>query len=794
MIIYRETVNNFINQCFNGTGAYAIENIVSERMRLCGINAFDESQKRAWANSLPEMAKILRNSQINGTVDVAIEYKIHQSRDRIDFLICGQDENNRKNIVIVELKQWSVVSKSNKKNFVHTIGGHGEGDYWHPSYQAANYSQLLINFNEYIREKKVSIPACSYLHNMAPGNAVLLNNRELFPLTETSPVFYNGDGEKLGKFIERHIRKPDKGLLYDVENSKIIPSKYLADMLSQAIRGNEFFSYDEAQATAVAQIVSSVRDAIYYNSKETIIIRGGAGTGKSVVAINALGQLLNSTINGRRPNTVYVTSNSAPRVLYAQELIRDDFTKSSLKSLFVYPTVFVHEAEDNFDCALVDEGHRIFDFKGGVGIKKGTHVLEEIIKKSKVSVFFIDENQAVTDTDFATIERIREAALRCRSRVIESPQLELKTQFRVTGGEEYIAFVRSFLGYDDRISFYAPQHYELKICDSAVEMRELLREKEKHFAAGNKRSGKCRMVAGYTYEWVSKNESRNTETYDIILDNGAFRAKWNLRCNEVGKDYSWLNDPDSFEEVGCVHTCQGLDMNYCGVIIGKDLTYQNGKLCYNPQAEAKSDRNSGIRRASPERAEQLIRNTYYVLLTRGMLGTYVYCEDDALREHLKNMVRLEPQAVEEPELDPEKIVYLPVVGEIAAGHEHFMEEDIEDEIPTDRSLLHPPTPGKYFYLSVSGDSMTGAGIEDGDFVLIRRMSNVRADVRNGDVIACMIHGDRATLKTYYKKPDGILLQPENEEYEPIFVPMEDFMIGEARIIGKMVGLVKQGEN
>ena len=147
------------------------------------------------------------------------------------------------------------------------------------------------------------------------------------------------------------------------------------------------------------------------------------------------------------------------------------------------------------------------------------------------------------------------------------------------------------------------------------------------------------MVAGYTYEWISKGQFRAGFDYDIILDNEEYMAKWNLRCNEVGTDYSWLNDPDSVKEVGCIHTCQGLDMNYCGVIIGKDLQYKDGEIAYCKDQIAKSDRASGIRTADDAIAKKLIRNTYYVLLTRGMLGTYVYCEDEGLREYLKSFLR-----------------------------------------------------------------------------------------------------------------------------------------------------------
>ena len=639
MIIYRENVGKFISQCFDGSAVLDIGSVISEQMRQNGITYFSDSQVNAWNASLPEMARVLMESDIDKDIDVAVEYKLVQSRDRIDFLICGDDESGKKNVVVVELKQWSQARPTHKQYFVNTFGGGGEGDYWHPSYQAYNYAKILENFNEYVRDKKVNLPSCSYLHNMAEGNSVLLDDTEKYPLVKSSPVFYQGQKERLGAYICKFVKRPNKKLLYHIEDSRIIPSRFLAKMLTDAINGNPFFSYDESQATSVAQILETAVDSAKYGGKRTIIIKGGAGTGKSVVAINALGQLLKNDESGHRLNAVYITSNAAPRNLYTEELVAGDYQKNVIDALFRYPTVFCRAGEDEFDCSLIDEAHRVFDFKGGVGIRKGTHVLDDIIRASRVSVFFIDDDQAVTTTDFATIERIRDAARRMHSKVIEGKQLELKTQFRVTGGEQYLSFIKSFLGYNDEIISYRPDKYEFKVFDSALDMHRAILKKDDLYNNNHTVSGKCRVVAGYTYEWQSKNQNRNGPDYDIILDSGNYKAKWNLRCKEVGPKYSWLNDPNSIREVGCIHTCQGLDLNYCGVIIGKDLQYSDGKLLYCQNRIAKSDRNSGIRKADPETAQRLIRNTYYVLLTRGMLGTYVYCEDEGLRDYLKGMLR-----------------------------------------------------------------------------------------------------------------------------------------------------------
>ncbi len=639
MIVYRENVENFISACDSGAGSTDIAEEISDKMRFCGISYFDESQVKAWNASLPEMAKVLELANIDSNIDVAIEYKPVQSRDRIDFLVCGDDDYGRKNVVVVELKQWSSVRDTSKPDHVFTFGGHGEGNYWHPSYQAYNYAQILYNFNEYVRNENVGIPACSYLHNMPEGNSVLLDNTKKYPLVQESPVFYKGQAKKLGQYITHYVQKANNKILDEIEHSNIVPSAYLADMLSDAINGNPFFSYDEAQANSIAEIVETAIDSAKYGGKRTIIIKGGAGSGKSVVAINALGQLINNTESGKRINAVYASSTAAPRRLYGEELHRGDFTKKSISNLFKYPTVFCHCGDDKYDCTLVDEAHRVFDFKGGVGIKSGTHVLDDIIRASKVSVFFIDADQAVTTYDFADVSRIKDAAERMHSKVIEGKDLELTSQFRVTGGETYISFIKSLLGYNDDVRVYKPEKYDFRVFDSAKEMADAIKEKDSLYNDGLKVSGKCRLVAGYTYEWNSKNQFRDGPDYDIVLDSGDFKAKWNLQCNEVGNDYSWLNDPLSVNEVGCIHTCQGLDLNYCGVIIGTDLQYIDGKLSFHKENIAKSDRTSGIRTAPDDLAEKLIRNTYHVLLTRGMLGTYVYCEDVGLREYIKSMLK-----------------------------------------------------------------------------------------------------------------------------------------------------------
>ena len=129
MIVYRETIGTFISQCLYSESPMNIGNVISDHMRQCGINYFGKSQVNAWNASLPEMAEVLKNSDVDRDIDVAVEYKLVQSRDRIDFLICGNDDAGHENVVVVELKQWSQARPSGKQYFVNTFGGAGEGDY-----------------------------------------------------------------------------------------------------------------------------------------------------------------------------------------------------------------------------------------------------------------------------------------------------------------------------------------------------------------------------------------------------------------------------------------------------------------------------------------------------------------------------------------------------------------------------------------------------------------------------------------------------------------------------------------
>ena len=620
MIVYENTLNNFIDECANKT----IANVVANEMHNSGI-LFSHNEEEAWYNSLPYVAKALDSNDINKDINVAIEYKSVLNNSRIDFLVYGKDNFNNDSIVVVELKQWSKVHYSNKPNYVYAYGGGGQTkDYFHPSYQSLRYTYMLKGFNEYVQDKKVNINSCSYCHNMDNIYEKFINNKEKYKFLEVSPIYLKDDALKLRNFIKKYVKTPSRILLYEIDNAKIRPSKDFAKMLYNAIQGNEIFTLDDGQASSVSTIIYEVDQALKHNKRRTIIIKGGPGTGKSIVAINAMGQLLNPKDGTSRKNVCYCTPNYTPKQLFSELLIQDDYKKSAIKNLFKSLSAFSKVSECEYDCVLFDEAHRAFTWKFGYQVSKGIDMIDKAFYASRVNVWFIDEDQVVTKDDFLTIDKIKEYAKKYNSEIIEGDDLKLSSQFRCTGGDAYISFINGFLGYNGyKLTKYKPKNYEFKVFDTPTAMYEEIQKKQNEFK-------NSRLLAGYTHEWVSK---KDDTLYDFDMDSHKFLMKWNKF-----EDYSYINDDYQLDRIGCIHTIQGVDMAYAGIIIGKDLIYRDGKLIFNKTENAKSDKASGIRNAKNELAIKLIRNTYKVLLTRAIYGTFVYCEDQELNKYLKTLI------------------------------------------------------------------------------------------------------------------------------------------------------------
>ena len=613
MIIYNNTLEKFREH----VTLNMMQQILLNTLRDKGLSGGSPSEVNSWNNSLHFMKDVLEDGYFSKDCQVAIEYNIPQTSKRVDFMIMGNN-GIEDHVVIVELKQWAKVQKiddSCDHSIMSDLKSHEPVA--HPSYQAYSYKCLILDYCDDQSVNDQTLKPCAYLHNLGETYRPVIEDNLYGEWTSEAPVFLQQDVLKMRNFVKQYIKLKavDGSLLYKIEEGRLRPTKSLQDALDSMLCGNQEFHMIDEQVVAYDKIMKAIKESHVDNMKHVIIITGGPGTGKSVLAIN----LLARCIIDLKLNASYITKNMAPRKCYANLLAKGNAKKminlqKAIQSPWCLPTTIYN----GLDVGIYDEAHRMQ--------KKpyrylGNDMLEDAIKAAKVSVFFVDDDQRITVDDKYDVDSIIMYAKK-ENAVVHKPY-ELVSQFRCDGSDGYISFLNNLLEIKQTANTtFEFNKLNVQVFDDPNKMRDELREL-------NKINNKARMIAGYCYDWNVKN---NRGDWDIILPNG-FKAKWNLE-----KDDHWAVNPNSFEEVGCIHTCQGMEFDYVGVFIGRDLYYDNGHVKTNRNAISKDDKTSGIRLKSTtdEDADKLIRRTYKVLLTRGIKGCFIYCEDEPLRAYLKS--------------------------------------------------------------------------------------------------------------------------------------------------------------
>jgi DUF2075 family protein len=583
----------------------------------------DSSEYASWRNSLGNaMFHVVNTNAIPNDAGIAIEYRLHGRRQRIDFMISGKDVNGFGQLVLIELKQWSKVAPSDLFEHVTTYLGGSVRTVPHPSYQAWSYARLLEDFYQVVSSGSVRISPCAYLHNC--DDKSVIRDRSIGDLLLRSPVFMKGERASLQNFIEESIVEGDNSdAIRKIEASRIEPSKMLIDSIASMLAGNEEFVLIDEQKTAFEVIMARVNE-VPTGERLALIIKGGPGTGKSVIAINALVKLLERNLNAR-----YVTKNAAPRAVY-QAKLKGKFKRAEISSLFVSSDAFYQTDANSYDVLIVDEAHRLVE-KSGLYKNLGDNQIVEIIQSSRICVFFVDEGQLVTWRDIGSLEEIRRCAISLGAPIEE---YELQAQFRCAGSDEYLKWVEMAMGLApvENVDLSATQ-YEIAIVDSPSELRNIVFQR-------NSTNNRSRLLAGYCWKWISK---REPQQFDIEFPGTDFAMRWNL-----DRDGSaWMIAPHSVNEVGCIHTSQGLEGDFFGVIIGPDLVLKEGKLAGAPESRASTDQSlRGYKQAllvdevsARKHADELIRNTYRTLLTRGAMGTFIYCTDPEVAKFLRERLR-----------------------------------------------------------------------------------------------------------------------------------------------------------
>ncbi len=573
------------------------------------------SEKTAWRNSMQYMERVLRNSQISDDCGVLIEYTIPNTSKRVDFIVTGRDEKQEKNFVLVELKQWEVADKTDIPELVHTFVGGGFKNVPHPSYQVESYNRMMGLMNEGIYDNDIEGHPCVYLHNYSKKTPEPLLDDCYQEAVKKAPIYFIDDYRELQAYLKKMVGQGNgMEILYEIEHGRIRPSKALVDCVDSLYRGNDEFVLLDEQIVAYNIICKELEN---YTTKKTIIVKGGPGTGKSVISFKVLHQLIDKRLNAK-----FIAPNEAFREVMIRKLVASKVDKAkNIKPLFGGSGTFFGVPKNAFDVLIVDEAHRL---KGkGAYMYKGENQIQDIIHASRLNVFFVDDTQKVVPADIGSVSEIKRVATLEESEVVE---IELKAQFRCSGAEGFVNWVTHTLQIEDTANYegWDEGAYEFKIFDDPNELRDMIQRKNQET------NNNARLVAGFAWDW---SKDKNAKVDDVTIPEKYFNMPWNSR----DKRALFAIKEDSVNQVGCIHTVQGLEFDYVGVIIGNDLKFDvETQSLYSDYNEYRDNSGKKGLKKQQERLTQYVKQIYKVLMSRGRYGCYVYCRDENLKNYLES--------------------------------------------------------------------------------------------------------------------------------------------------------------
>ena len=614
--LLRESANRVKEMAMNNT---LVEKLSSQMLFQMG-NSPSASEKRAWQNSLVEVSEIFMQCGL-GDINFLIEYQLPYSSKRIDLVAIGSDpKNNSPAIMAIELKQWTSASIYEGSLDALRIDAYGSTPILHPITQVSRYCEYLSDFNHYLSGNNTKLYGVAYLHNwLTPNNPAL----DLVAPSQNGILF---TGSQKSAFIEyvtkRMSSKYSEQFTDDFLNAKIAPTKQLMSLAAEEIKTREQFRLLDEQQVAYSMTMNALRSAEASNTKTAVIITGGPGTGKSVIAISLLGEL-----SRRGKSTLHATGSKA----FRNSLRKIAGSRApQVQKLFSYFNSFMTVEKNSLDVVICDEAHRIRETSANrytkADLRTGTPQLHELLNVARVPVFLLDSNQVVRKGETGTPEYIEVEAKKLGLQVI---RVDLDGQFRCGGSRLYETWLNGFLGLREGAlpKWSDDPNFKVQVADSIEQLESELRKLEME-------GYKSRMTAGYCWTWNDPNPDGSLP-HDVKIGN--WSKPWNVKGDRgVGGYMSgelWAIDPKGFDQIGCVYTAQGFEYDWNGVIFGPDLVWRSGIWVSN----ISGSKDPAMRGVSSEQFDLLVKNTYKVLLTRGLVGTILFSVDPETQTYLKEL-------------------------------------------------------------------------------------------------------------------------------------------------------------
>ncbi|RAY11934.1 ATP-binding protein [Actinomadura craniellae] len=596
--------------------------VIAEQMLMKNGVRVSASERRSWERSLPVVAQDLVDAGL-GHVEMLVEYQLPLTSKRADVVLAGVDRRTGGDAyLVVELKQWShaeLWEEDPRRVLVQNMGGKPK---LHPALQAQGYCDYILDFATVLADHPDAVHAAAYLHNAQRGDvldlydAVKNDRTRLFTMSTR------------GAFVEylrdRFAPAPGARAADRLLSSKVRPSKQLLKVAAEEIKNREQFVLLAEQRLAYEIVLNRVDKARREDVKTVVVIKGGPGSGKSVIALSLLGELWRQGLG-----VLHATGSKS-----FTQTMRRHVAKGSpkTKTLFKYFNNFVDAEKNRLDVLICDEAHRIREVSANrftpARLRTGRPQVEELIDAARVPVFLLDEHQVVRPGEIGTVREIRD---RAASKGLSVVEVSLDEQFRCGGSLQYEEWVLRLLGLDGGSPepWQDDDHFDVALADSPHELESLLRGR---MGGGDS----ARMTAGFCWPWSAARDGRLVP--DVVI--GDWARPWNVKGDRAVGDAPpselWATQDGGFEQVGCVYTAQGFEYDWNGVVLGPDIVYRDGRLV----TDRTKSRDPALRprTVSDEDADRLIRNTYKVLLTRGMKGTVLYSVDRPTQDFLAALI------------------------------------------------------------------------------------------------------------------------------------------------------------
>ncbi len=614
--LLRETANRVKEMALSKT---LVEKLAAQMLFQMG-NSPSPAERRSWENSLVEISELFIQCGL-GEVNLLVEYQLPYSSKRIDVIALGSSPKNQTPTVIaIELKQWSSASLVEGALDSLKIDSYGNTPILHPAVQVSRYCEYLSDFNRFVSHEDTNLFGIAYLHNWMDTNNSAL---DLIQPTSHGMLFTGNQKNKLKEFLTARISpKFSDQVTDDFLNSKIAPTKQLMQLAAEEVKNREQFRLLDEQQIAYSMVMKALRDAEASNTKTAVIITGGPGTGKSVIALSLLGEL-----SRRGKTTLHATGSKA----FRNSLRKIAGARSpQVQKLFSYFNSFMSAERNSLDVIICDEAHRIRETSANrytkADLRTGTPQLHELLNVARVPVFLLDSNQVVRKGETGTPDYIEEEARELGLKVI---RVDLDGQFRCGGSRLYETWLNGFLNLDhsEKVTWAKDPNFKVLVAGSPEEIESKLRQFESE-------GYKSRITAGYCWTWNDPNEDGSLPN-DVKIGN--WSKPWNVKGDRgVGGYLSgelWAIDPKGFDQIGCVYTAQGFEYDWNAVIFGPDLVWRSGTWV----ADRSGSKDPAMRGIAPDHFETLVKNTYKVLLTRGLVGTLIFSVDEETQQYFESL-------------------------------------------------------------------------------------------------------------------------------------------------------------